>query len=402
MKSFKVFWRRLGLAAVLALGFGTGGVSHAQATIAASPTSISGTAERLISYRHQNHMWQTPDGATHLLANIGVQPGGGSLRMYTSVDNGVTWVAGLLLAGTDDTATSDGFVVGNSLFVTYSTARGGIGFAQLAYDPVANGWTLTSTESAFQSTSVLAINPAMARDSAGRYWLAFTSQQRSTGMNSIRMLRRSSATSGWVNTGFTFGVVDNLSIERSARPVVVAGGVAMVYTVHKETFWARRTDSAPLNQPWTTSLIYTNLGTDTDPFGSHYSVAVDTQNNVHLAMVDGGKLLYLRLRSGATAWTKRTMTGAVKANYVQASTSAGSVVLVTNANSLLWVYQSIDAGNTWRKTHILTHDAGTDTISYDRPRMEIPTDSLSPIPLVQQYTDGTQERALGFQVPVVR
>ena len=36
-----------------------------------------------------------------------------------------------MLAGTDDTATSDGFVVGNSLFVTYSTARGGIGFAQL-------------------------------------------------------------------------------------------------------------------------------------------------------------------------------------------------------------------------------------------------------------------------------
>jgi hypothetical protein len=392
---------RIGVLAAVVCGLLGGTLSQAQTSIPASPTTIVGTTERLISYRHQNHMWQTADGATHALINVGALPGGRSLRMYTSIDNGVNWVGGLEIDNTGDTATSDGVLVGNTLHITYSTVQDGVAYSQLAYSAASRNWSVVGTESAFQSVGVMAINPALARDQSGRIWLAFTSQVRLTGVNSIKMVRRGSASAGWIDTGFTFGASDSISIERSARPVAIPGGVGMVYTVHKETYWAKRSNSAPVGQAWASKLIYTNLGTDTDPFGSHYSVAVDTPGNVHLAMVDGGKLLYFRLLASATTWTKKVMTPAIKANYVQTALSAGSVMLVTNANSTLWVYQSSDQGTVWRKTHVLTHDTGTDVISYDRPRMEVPTVSLSPVPLLQQYSEAAQERAMSFQVPVV-
>src|ERR1700750_2260659 len=39
--------------------------------VLAQPTDLTSSSELMISYRHQEHMWQTPDGALHLVVNRG-------------------------------------------------------------------------------------------------------------------------------------------------------------------------------------------------------------------------------------------------------------------------------------------------------------------------------------------
>ena len=40
-------------------------------TIQATLTDLTSSTERMISYRHQEHLWQTADGAYHLVFNRG-------------------------------------------------------------------------------------------------------------------------------------------------------------------------------------------------------------------------------------------------------------------------------------------------------------------------------------------
>lgn len=385
----------------LVMGLMSAAVSQAAVQVIPSiQTNISGTAERMISYRHQNHMWQTADGANHALVNVGTQPNGTSLRLYTSVDNGVSWVGGVELPVTDDTSTSDGFLVNNNLFVTYSTKAGAVAFSQLRYDPSTTTWILGATEIAYQSASVKAINPTVARDAQGRYWVGFTSQD-SAGFFNIKMVLRASAAQGWVDTGFRFGPSDNLSIERSARLVTVAGGMGMVYTVHQDVFWAKRQNNWPVTQAWARSSAYVDQAFDNDPFGSHFSVTVDDKSNVHMAMVDGGQMLYLRLANGSQTWAKQILTGPVRAAYVQILTSGSTLMLVGNDKSSVAVFQSTDGGTSWTRTHRLTHPPSDGATDYTNPRMELPGNNpASPVPVLQQFRDGTMQRTLSFQVPV--
>jgi hypothetical protein len=389
----------LGMALALGLASAAFGQSDPQ-EIPSTPSNLTSTAERMISYRHQNHMWQTSDGVTHTLVNVGVQPSGASLRLHTSVDNGLTWSGGPELPLTDDTSTSDGFLVNNSLFVSYSTAAGGVAFSQLNYEPDTRTWVLGATEVAFQSPDIRAINPTVARDALGRHWVAFTSQD-SDGYFKIKLVRRGTGTQGWVDSGYGFGGSDNLSIERSARVVTIAGGMGMIYTVHQDVFWATRQDAWPASQNWKRQQVYVDKAYDNDPFGSHFSVTVDDQNNVHIAMVDGGKIVYQRLSSASQTWSRQVLTKAIRAAYVQILAAGNTLMLVGNDRSVLSVFQSTDGGTTWAKTHVLTHPVSSGTIDYSNPRVELPgNNAVSPVPVLQQYSDGSTQRTLSFQVPL--
>jgi hypothetical protein len=247
---------------------------------------------------------------------------------------------------------------------------------------------------------VQAIGPTVARDAQGRHWVGFTSQD-AAGNYSIKMVLRPSAAQGWVDTGFVFGPTDNVSNERSARVVTVAGGVGMVYTVHQDVFWAKRQNNWPVTQAWARSQAYIDKGVDNDPFGSHFSLTVDDQNNVHMAMVDGGQMLYLRLADGAQTWTRKILTKPVQAAYVQILTSGSTLMLVGNDKSNVVVFQSTDGGSSWVKTHLLSHPPSDGINNYGNPRMELPgNDPASPVPVLQQYRQQNSQRTLSFQVPV--
>src|SRR3546814_3970307 len=88
-----------------------------------TPTTLQSNTERMISLRHQEHMWETSDGATHVIVNRGELTASDSLQLYSTFDQGLTWVAGPHLADSDRYSTSDGYLVGDVLYVTHATPR---------------------------------------------------------------------------------------------------------------------------------------------------------------------------------------------------------------------------------------------------------------------------------------
>lgn len=401
--SDQVMMSRRALMTTLALaGVGSSGSANAApSSLVGAPTNIEGSADRLVSYRHQSRMWKTSDGAVHLLANVGVQQDGGSLRLYSSGDNGLTWSERANFAGTDDTSTSDGFLANDNLFVTYSTSSQTVLVVFLTYDPQAAVWSVGNTETAFSSPTISAISPAMSRDGNGRYWLAFTARD-AQGNNFIKMVRRVSTAEGWVDTGFVFGESDSASIERAGRPVAVSGGMGIVYTVRQNVYWARRSNNWNIEQPWARELVYQNVAPDTDPYGTHFNVLVDGASNVHVATMDGSRLLYLRLNHSTQIWSRKALTRPRNVAYMKLARTATQLVLIYNDRTNLAVLQSGDAGLSWTTTHRLLHQGVGTGGDFTNPRVEtLATPAGAAVPVLQQYVESGVQRLLHFEVPVV-
>ncbi|MFY9509686.1 MAG: hypothetical protein WAQ05_01760 [Rubrivivax sp.] len=378
------------------------GLAAAQAVpIASTPTTLVSTADRMISYRMQNHMWQTPDGATHVMINRGPGMGGNSLALFSTFDGGTNWVnSGVSLPQSNGSSTSDGYFADGRLYTTYDVGTGTIRFAELVYDSPSKTWSLGPTSTVYTSAVAGALTPAVAVDAAGRQWLAFTHQDKATGNFSIKMMRKAVADQAWTDTGFVFGPVDNLANERSGRPIATARGMGLVFTVKTETYWAERNDRWALEQPWPRALISTKVTPTNDPYGTHFSIVADSAFNMHMFSGDGGQVVYSRYLVFEKKWSTRTLTEAIKATYMQATMSGNQLMLVTNSYANLSVYQSADGGNTFTRTHALTHPAATEGIDYSRPRVETPAYSTSPVPVLQQFMDGKLQRAMFFAVPV--
>lgn len=380
------------------------GVVPAQTVqIPSSTTSLTSIADRMISYRSQEHMWQTADGATHVIVNRGPRRDRKSLALYSTHDGGVNWdFTSVALPGSNGSSTSDGYLVGNRLHITWDFGAGAIRYAELVYDPVARTWALDSASEVVSFADAAALTPAMAVDALGRQWLAFTHKDQATGNFSIKMMRRDAAGGAWVDTGFTFGPVDNLANERSGRPIATSRGMGIVFTVKAETFWAERRNEWALEQAWPRAPIYTKTEPSNDPYGTHFSVVADAESNLHMASVDGGKLVYSRYLVANRQWVTRVLTDNIKASYVQTTLSGGNVLLISNAYTYLSVFQSADNGSTFALTHTLVHPAPAEGENYNRPRLESPAVvAAGSVPVLQQYVQGRRQRAMFFAVPVV-
>lgn len=369
-------------------------------TLQGTPTTMTSTADRMISYRCQSHSWQTADGATHLMVNRGPGRVNKSLLLYSTFDGGATWVSsGVALPGSNGSTTSDGYMVGNRLYVTYDSGTGTIKYAELNYDPSTRTWAMGEKSTVFDSSTAVALTPSLAVDTQSRQWLTFTYQDTATGNFSIKLMRKGVTDQVWKDTGLIFGAVDNIANERSGRPIATANGMGVVYTVHADTFWAERKNDAPIGSEWASTLVSTKLQPLPDPYGSHFSVVTDSAFNVHLLSVDGGQVVYSRLLAGdGQAWSTRTITPDIKATYLQATIVDDKLTVVTNTYSNLSVYQSNDNGQTFDRTHALTHALPTGQQDFSRPRVETPSYATNPIPVLQQFTDGKKQHLLFFAV----
>lgn len=394
-------WLRWSLLTCLGLGLAATCLAAPPVAIQGTQTTIEGTAERMISYRHQHHMWQTSDGATHVLVNRGNQSPGSSLQIFSSLDGTTGWTGGVALSSSNSLATADGYLDDDILYVTHTTPTGEVVFTALQYDPGTVSWSLLWSETVFAALGVEAINPAMAADATGTIWLAFVAEEVATGNYSIKLMRNISQVEGWVDTGFVFGDIDNLSVERSARPVPTSSGMGMVYTVHEQIFWASRDNAAPLDQPWTSQVLFTSQAGDLDPYASHFSVAVDAQHNIHVATVDAGRVGYLRFKDATQTWNSTWLTGDIQAGYVQTTIAAGNVVIAANINTLMiGVLESQDGGANFSYAYQLVHPPRTPGVRFKNPRMETPANSTGPISLLQQYVDNGTQRLLSYSIPV--
>jgi hypothetical protein len=385
--------------ALLLLGTCAFSVGAKPVQIAGSPTTLVGSDERMISYRNQQHMWQTSDGLTHLIVNRGITRDGTSLVLQSTID-GVHWTQMATLPDTNLSSSSDSLLSGDDLQVTYSGAMGEIAYATYHYDSASRTWSSVAKETVYAAPGVVGLTPALTQDANGRVWLAFTAWDLTTLEFRIKMMYKDSGASPWVDTGFTFGTPDSVSNERSARPVVIANGIGLVYTVHQNIYWAWRLNKWPLTAEWPRSLIYPNQAPDTDPYGTHYSATTDAQGNVHLVSVDGGRLVYSRYLNSTQAWTTRIMTDDIAATYPKVVVSGPTLMVVTNSESWLRVFESTDGGTSFVNTHLLTHPAPTGKEDYSRPRVELPAHpQVNPVMVLQQYVDGVMQRAMEFEVP---
>ncbi|MFT3897469.1 MAG: hypothetical protein QM719_07215 [Thermomonas sp.] len=386
----------------MALGL-AGNAVAATAKIDGTPTSLQGTSEVMISLRHQDHMWEAANGETYLVINRGAAPGQGSLQLFSSPDRGVSWYPGPRLAGSTRNSFSDGYLDGNILYLTYTNAAGQVVFTALQRKSgtAVGTWKTIWSDIAYSSPDSLADNPAMAVDTAGTIWLAFVAEDTATGNYSIKMLRNTSREEGWVDTGFTFGDVDNLSIERSAKPVATATGMGVVYAVHNQILWASRENNWPLDQPWTGQVVFTSSSSDNDPYSSHFSIAADAQRNIHMSLTDGDRVGYSRYDAATRTWKSKWLTGVINAAYIQTSIVAGDIVVTANNGSnRLMVYRSVDNGNTFTFPYTLEHPRPGSGVSYLYARMETAATTTGPMLVLQQYIDNNTQRLLRFSVPM--
>lgn len=400
-----------------ALAWGTGmaltgslSAPPAQAAVVTIPATggvgLTSGADRMISYRFQQRMWQTPDGGTHLIINRGPLSPDASLVLYSSFDNGLAWAQALVLPQTNFSSTVDGQLDGNTLRLVYSGSSGQIMYAALTYDPPTRAWSRKRQEAVFSQSGQVASSPAMVVDNGGVGWCCFAVQDSASLKWSLRLWFRVPNDSAWRASELTFGDTQSQSSERAGRPVLLPTGVGLIYTDQKVMAWAQRDDGAPLRSPWTAATVLLNTPPDGDgrgPYGGHFSVVTDPQGNLHLATVDMTRIVYFRFLQSTQQWdAMRALTTPIYAIYVQATFCDGNVVIIGNINEQLQVIQSPDLGTTFSKTHLLTHPKATGAQDFANARMETPTESRSPLPVLQQYTDGAVQRLLYFAVPAVK
>jgi hypothetical protein len=375
-------------------------------------TTLTSTADRMISYRHQEHLWQTADGAVHVMINRGKQTTGDALGLYSSFDGGTTWTLQATLPKTDAYSVSDGALSGTLLNMVYGSSAGEVRFAQFSYNTSTHIWSVVTTQRVpVSSTSVTGINPSLVIDRNGNAWAAYVEVNSTTGASVIVLSRRASGATTWTNTGLTFGPKDNLSaypaVKRSARLLLTPGGIGMVYTVREQYFWAERPTAGVATKAWTqlASPLYTSpYPPDTEPMSSHFSTVVDNKGYIHMAFADGGNLLYQRYDATALAWgTAKQLTTGLSSTYPQVAwLGAGQIAIAVNVDSNARVYQASDRGASPQNfvcTDRLMHPVATTGVDYGYPRIEIPSAPVKgfPVPVLQQYIDGSLQRALHYQ-----
>jgi hypothetical protein len=378
--------------------------------IPGSVTSIVGNATRMVSYRDQNHSWQTRDGAMHLLVNLGDSSAGAGLALYSSFDNGASWNQIITLADTDQNSTDDGVLTRSptreTLQLVYGTSHGAIKYAIIAYDSTLQTWSVVDIQSAYSASGIIASNPAFAADTAGNLWCAFTEENSSTLEYQQELIYQAAGSRVWVDTGLIFGQVDNSS-QHSARPVPYAGGIGVLYQDETTLYWAYRLNSVAFNEPWLSSTLYVGLPTAVeDPYDTHYSVVADADNNLYLAFVGEPAaeldLNFTVFSSGANSWgPMQTLESSINdTGYPQVSiVDDKTLLLMVNHSTDVEVLQSTNFGVSFRETQMLTHPPGNKDASYRHPRVEAPRHATSPIPVWQQFVAEKEDRLLFFQVP---
>ena len=369
-------------------------------------TSIQGSAERMISYRHQKHMWLTPDGAMHVFVNLGNNAQGASLTLYSSFDRGITWNPMLELPNTNDQSTSDGFLINKTLRIVYSSSTGGIFFSELNYDVVQKTWSYTPPTTVYQGIYYTASSPTITIDANKNLWVGFVAQQISTRGSFIRLSNSLDRGVSWTDTQINLGVTST-STRKNARLIALGDRVGAIYTNDTTINWAYRMNDWSTTTPWQTQQIFQHQSiADVDPFASHFSVVVDRLKNIHFVTKNEGRLLYLRFNSQNQNWDNpRILSGETSVRYVQISISLDQKLLIlANRYNKIALYESSDHGDNFYLTKLLksplasSPPSGGLDVDSSQPRMESPTVVNNTLPVLQQFQQEGSQGLIYFNI----
>lgn len=325
-----------------------GFIVHADAV-----TGISSDAEMFVSLRYMRHLWIAPDGVQVAVVQQGTN---GGLGLYKSADGGSSWAWEQDLPGSSEDV-SDGIMLADgSLRLTTSVASTGtvanIEFLRLDYDAVARRWILdtrTPTTVYTSSAMALATRGTIAIDSRGVLWCAFRLQNMSSGNVRIRLFSSTDDGATWQDSSNLFGTA-NAWVEKDGKVLATGTGIAVVFQdvtgsvgdAVRWKAWAYRDDAAPLQAPMTSVPVAQMLDEGGDPLGSHWSVAADSQGNVHLSYQDD-RINYVRFDAASQTWSSPISLGTQSASYNSISVSD---------NDDLYVFARFSTGgNVWVKRY---------------------------------------------------
>jgi hypothetical protein len=207
-----------------------------------------------------------------------------------------------------------------------------------------------------------------------------------------------------------FGI-RNESEQRSGRLLRIPDGLMLIYSDHpdpqSEAFrlnFTSRIDAAPVDSAWSQpQMILGYPSSENDVNGAHFSAAVDSSGNVHLATRREDGLVYARLTNQQVVISKILEDRNVSP-YPQVAVSAlGSVfvlfpVVEQTGVREIEVLTSTDQGAQFSHTHQLSFLPDRNR---SQPRIECPAEVSDFLPILLQYSlNNTRQRLAGFLLDI--
>jgi hypothetical protein len=341
---------------LVVLGLGLGYPRAVAASFVAEsdvPTGIFGEDEWFVSLRYMRHLWIAPDGMQVAVVQQGED---GGLGVYASADDGHSWSWSEDLPSSaqmvsDGTMLADGSVlVVTSIIGTVPIVD--VELLRLDYDASSQRWSLdpASPTTVYDSDAMLkGTRGTIAVDSNGVLWSAFRLQNTGSGEVTLRLFSSTDDGASWQDSANVFGTA-NTWAEKNARVIATGTSIAVVYqdvqgparTPVRSKGWALRDDAAPLADPMVGELI-ADMGTTVgDPFGSHWSVATDSQGNLHMSYQDD-RIRYARFDAATATWSRPMALGTGSGVY--------NTITVTADDDLYLFTRFLGNGNLWALTH---------------------------------------------------
>lgn len=388
----------------LTLAGATGLPLPAQAadTVQAELTDLSSNNERMISYRHQQHLVQTGDGSLHLMLNRGTLDPAPGLVLYSSFDGGSTWLHTHSFAQTDDKSTGDLRQHGDALWVAFHTFENKLAMQQLQYSAAGRSWTPVIDEIAYASGRYAALNPTLDLDDTGTVWVGFLSRTRFGNVGQIRVISRAAGGAGWSDDNLVFGPADDRAVERSARMARVPGGMGMVWTVRENTFWSQRADGDDAAAAWAGSPLHSGTPSSTleDPYASHFNVTAVDDGTLHFITIDAYDIFHYRLGPGGSAWVGPVQVDDQrKVAYAQMGRLEGQLIVGYSVGRGRGAIVNGGAdGATWASTDSLVQLAQAPGLNLNTARIELCARSQGVMAVLQQYSDNGIQRLMLYKV----
>lgn len=360
--------------------------------ITGSPTLIQG-GEGMISSRFQEHSWITDDGIIHVLPNTG------ELTLYTNVNGGDSWDSSVVLPNSDSTSTSDGVLIGDQLYVAYSTDFGSIAFSELSYSDSDASWQLEATIDVARDRSMIYERPSVAKSDDGTLFVSYTATNRLTGDVSLMVSYSIDGGTSWIQAprAIPSSTGDGAI---SGEVIVTDRGVGLLYKDGMTLKWAEFAYPDSTGSRFTNQVLI-ELGDDQrDPNATHFSSVTDPEGNIHVATNNGdGQVVYLRYDSGSNAWSEpEEIVNYRSGDYMQMSIADDGTLYITyNAriglNTVAEVSSSSDGGETWSVVARLSQD---EVEQSGNVRVETPGYIDDRLPVFQQVQSSRDEQSLVY------
>ncbi len=359
------------------------------------PTTITNGNEGMISSRFQDHSWVTEDGAIHVMANTN-----GRLSLYSSIDNGSTWMAAVTLENSTGSSRADGVIVDGKLYSVYTIEGGRIALAILSYSEQSVSWTIESTVIPPSPASLRIERPSIAVTEDGTIVVAFTATDRSTGQASLRVAQSNDQGATW--TVLNQGIPNTTNDGRMSGDIIALDdGFGVLYTNGDTLNWTEFAESASSGGSLGVSeTILIKGDSQNDPNATHFSSLTDEDGNIHVATNNGeGRVVYLRYNNDTDSWDEPVViTDPPSGNYMQISLmDDGTIKIAYDINidgeGVVAVSESTNGGDSWALVAVLAQDVVADP---GNRRVETPAYAQDSLPVFQQVESADGSNSLVY------